>query len=206
MIFSKLLSSGNFGEPGIHTMVQSAVFRKVQGCNSVTKIGDISSMKYRLSTSYKYKIPRSHCNLYVFKDILSRYHYLLGMWVCVNCRVSKTLFCVKLPLPCHSRFPWMLVWRWRLLASFPHPEREPFRMSQAEVTRSDGDTLEERHWVRRGGVVLEERHWVPRCGVLGHSWRAEAGGTRCHCSSAAERPTVQFLGCECKVAVGGKGL
>lgn len=92
MVFRKLLLSCNFGEPGIHTMVQSAVFREVQGCNSVTKIGDISNVKYRLSTSYKYKIRRSLCDLYVFKDILSRYHYLVGTWVCVNCRVQRPVF------------------------------------------------------------------------------------------------------------------
>lgn len=59
------------------------------------------------------------------------------------------------------------------------------------------------------GGVLEEGLLVARCAVSPGSWRAEpaeAPGTRCHCSSMLEQPPVHFLGCEWKVAVGGKGL
>lgn len=134
MVFSKLLSSCNFGEPGIHTVVQSAVFRKVQRCNSVTKIGDISNMKYRLSTSYKYKIPRSLCNLYVFRDILSRYHYNVGTWVCVNCRVQRPIFCRQAAFTVPLRISADACMEIRSPFFFFHPERQPFRMSQSEVT------------------------------------------------------------------------
>lgn len=62
-------------ETQAYTVVQSAVFRQVQGWNSITKVGDISTVKYGLRTSYKYKIPRALCNLYVFKGILSRFPF-----------------------------------------------------------------------------------------------------------------------------------
>lgn len=177
-------------------MVQYAVFCKVQGCNSVTKIGDISNMKYRLSTSYKYKIPRFLCNLCVFKDILSGYHYTVERWGSVNCWVPRPVFlpgCLSGATPdsCGSLhldnvfFLHLSPWTWRHAGC----HREKFL----------------------GAVVIcwRRRTWCPRCAVSPRSWRAEpteAPGTRCHCSSTVKQPPVHFLGCECKVAVGGKGL
>ena len=127
MVFSKLLSSCNFGEPGIHTMVQSAVFCEV------TKIGDISNMKYRFSTSYKYEIPRSLCNLYVFKDILSRYLHCWNMAVC-KLLSSKTRFCRQAAFTVPLLISADACMEITSPFFFFHPEREPFRMSQAEVT------------------------------------------------------------------------
>lgn len=191
MVFSKLLPSGRFGELGTQVAVQSAVFCKVQGCNSVTKIGDISNMKCRLSTSYKYKIPRSFCNLYVFKDLLSRYLSIVGPWVCVNRRVQRLRFlragclcpatllmsadaCMEITTPFFFFF---------------HAEAQPFGMSEAEVAQSSRGCV--------GGAQM--------C-------RARAAGVRGRWALGVTVPPRKsgrlgiFSAVSVKTAVGGKGL
>lgn len=171
-------------------MVQYAVFHEVQGSNSVTKIGDFSNMKYRLSTSYKYKIPRFLCNLCGFKDILSRYHYTVERWESVICWVPRPVFlsgCLSFAAPDSCGFLHLDH------VSFPfHPECEGRR----GVT---GRSFLEPWWCAGGEALGGQLCGVPR------SWRAEpaeAPGTRCHCSSMVRRPPVHFLGCEWEVAVG----
>lgn len=174
MLFSELLSSCNFGELDTRTVVQSAAFCNVQGCNSATKTGDISNVKYNLSTSYKYKIPRSLCNLYVFQ----RYFIQISppCWKMGARQLPRpgTRFCRQPPSLCRCPAPRMLVWGHRLLpASFPPNPSHPQGPS-----RSCGGS-----WGVRVGAQL--------CRVPAH-----LAGARCHCASAAEPPQGQFLGCE----------
>lgn len=101
MVFSKVLSlSCNFGE----------TFHEVQGCNSVTKTGDISNRKYKLNVSYKYKTPMALCNLSHFEDILSKSSR--NFWnVCKFCPLQAPVLPCRLSSPCLLWFLRIPAWR-----------------------------------------------------------------------------------------------